>query len=48
MMRKILNCHLRGEKKKDTFSCFLQVTLHGTIAEESMKGMSDIQIAVEF
>jgi len=35
-------------EKKDTFSCFLQVTLHGTIVEESMKGMSAIQIAGEF
>lgn len=47
MMKKILNCHL-CEGKKDTFSCFLQVTLHGTTVEESMKEMSDIQIAGEF
>ena len=46
-MRKILNCHLRHGKKKKN-SCFLQVTLHGTIVEESMKGTCDIQIAGQF
>ena len=37
-----------GKKKKKTFSCLLQVTLNGTIVEESMKGTCDIQIAGEF
>lgn len=47
-MRKILNCHLCNGKKKKTFSCLLQVTLNGTIVEESMKGTCDIQIAGQF
>ena len=37
-----------GKKKSNTFSCLLQVTLHGTIVEESVKGIYDIQIAGEF
>ena len=46
-MRKILNCHLCEGKKKYNFSCLLQVILHETIVEESMKGTSDIQITGE-
>jgi hypothetical protein len=37
-----------GKKKKRHFFMFVQVTLHGTIVEESMKGTCDIQIAGEF
>ena len=34
-------------KKKYNFSCLLQVILHETIVEESMKGTYDIQITGE-